>query len=270
LGTHPSAQLWGGLSERLRPTTAAAGPARDSAVVAALFFNELSADAHVRGCFEATNAMYPLPSQYRGYPAWASGSLLVLIDSLQPVLFWSAPGRRRLGAAVLRKPAGALPTLGWPVYHTDGRGQSTVHSISADGRWAVGDGCAWDLAPCLESLSAGIPLEEPSPILLPGEEREIWYPAALAGEHLLRVRGGVGEVWALASQSLVGRVAVGVSLPWVALLAAGRAYTSPKDRTLTVTDIATGHRLATLEHTQKVRAVCLSPDGRLRRGQGFH
>ena len=207
--------------------------------------------------------MYSLPSQYRGYPAWASGSLLVLIDTARPVKFWDAPGRRALGEVVLCKPAGALPTLGWPVYCSDDRGKSTVHCISSDGRWAVGDGCAWDLRPCLDALSAGGPLEAPRPILLPGEEGETWYPATLAGEHLLRIREGVGEVWALASQSLVGRIAVGRSLPWVALVSAGRAYTSPKDRILTVTDIATGHRLAALEHTQKVRAVCLSPDGRL-------
>jgi hypothetical protein len=172
--------------------------------------------------------------------------VLVLLDTARPVKFWDAPGRRALGEVVLRKPAGAPPTLGWPVYCTDDRGKSTVHCISPDGRWAVGDGCAWDLRPCLDALSAGGPLEAPRPILLPGEEGEIWYPATLAGERLLRVRQGVGEVWSLASERLVGRFAVGPSLPWVSLLAGGRAYTSPKDRRLTVTDVATGHRLAAL------------------------
>jgi WD40 repeat protein len=126
----------------------------------------------------------------------------------------------------------------------------------------VGDGCAWDLRPCLDALSAGGPPEAPRPVLLPGDG-ETWYPATLAGEHLLRVRQGVGEVWSLACQRLVGRIATGPSLPWVSLLAGGRAYTSRKDRVLTVTDVATGHRLAALEHTQNVQAACLSPDGRL-------
>jgi WD40 repeat protein len=206
--------------------------------------------------------MYPLPSSYHGDPTWASGSLLVLLDTARPVKFWDAPGHRALGEVSLRIPAGARPTLGWPVYCSDDRGKSTVHCISADGRWAVGDGCAWDLGPCVDALSAGAPLAEPRPILLPGEEGEIWYPATLAGEHLLRVREGVGEVWALSSQRLVGRFAVSRPLPWVSLLAGGRVYTSPKDRTLTVTNIATGERLAALEHTQKVHAACLSPDGR--------
>lgn len=205
--------------------------------------------------------MYPLPSSHRGDPAWGSGSVLALIDPLKPLRFWDAPGRRGIGEVALRRPAGAPPTLGWPIYCNNVK--STVHLLSTDGRWAVGDGCAWDLGPCLESLSAGTPLRGPRPIFLPGDGREIWYPADLVGEHLLRVREGVGEVWALATQSLVGRITVGASLPWVALLAAGRAYTSPSDRTLTVTDVATGQRLATLEHTQPVRAVCLSPDGRL-------
>jgi WD40 repeat protein len=210
--------------------------------------------------------MYRLSPQYRGYPAWASGSLLVLGDTLQPVRFWDTTGRCGLGEVALRKPSDALPTLGWPVhcFHGGVWVQSTVHRLSADGRWAVGDGCAWDLRPCLEALSTGVSLQEPRPILLPGEQGKIWYPAALAGEHLLRIRDGVGEVWALDSQHLVGRVELGVTVSRVdPILATGRVYSSRGDRVLTVTDIATGQRLAALEHTQPVRAVCSSPDGRL-------
>lgn len=207
--------------------------------------------------------MYTLPSSCRGDPTWTSGNVLVLFDTARPVTFWDAPGGRALGEVSLRIPAGARPTLGWPVYCADERGKSTAHRISPDARWAAGDGCAWDLGPCLDALSAGVPLAEPRPVLLPGEAGEVWYPAALAGEHLLRAREGVGEVWALSSRRLVGRFAVGRPLPWVSLLAGGRAYTSPADRTLTVTDVATGKRLAALEHTQRVQAVCLSPDGRV-------
>jgi WD40 repeat protein len=206
--------------------------------------------------------MHPLPTPYRGDPALASGGLLIVIDPFEPVKFWDATGRRGLGEVALRRPADARPTLGGGMIYRTGGGQSTIHCISMDGRWAVGDGCAWDLSPCLDALSAGAGLVKPRPIFLPGEEGERWYPVTLSGEFLLRIREGVCEVWALSSERLAGRFVFGAGTPWTALLAGGLAYTSPRSRTLTVTDIATGGRVAALEHTQTVRAVCLSPDGR--------